>query len=74
MSFLMTMFTRLLNVDMVGQLWDQILLHEAGTAILIEVCFLVLEAVVNRGWEKDADGSEILQAIKSIKLTNSEAQ
>lgn len=42
LSWILTLFTRIMSPDLVSQLWDILLLHELDQKIMIEVCYFLV--------------------------------
>lgn len=56
LNWVMTLFTRVMDLDLVGRLWDIIFLNEISEQIILEVCFQLLEINSKKILDEDLDG------------------
>lgn len=69
-DWIMTLFSRVFQLDSILNIWDLLLAHRMQSYILEEICVVVL--LSRKAYLKEEDSSALAKAMKSGKLSFSE--
>ena len=56
LNWIMTLFTRVMDLDLVARLWDILLCNELSEKIIIEVCYHLLVSFKGKIMDEDLEG------------------
>lgn len=68
LSWIMTLFTRVMDLDLVGRLWDIILSNDLSEKVIIEICYYLLMVFKNKIMDKNLELDDIMIMLKSEKV------